>query len=489
VVTFSSSFPQQPVKPAPDLKAVKTELQELVYSNRKIEAIKLYQQIFETGLSESRDAVEAIENGEDLPIPLGWDQFEGGGSADSARTLVEVAYLAQKGNQQAAVQTYREEFDSSLQEAEQVVARLAQDSETDPAWIVSQVRADLASSRISQPSTIGNKARPASCLYSVLSIVVIGSILFGLLVGVVQAFVPLRQTLQRINPIAFARPVASFGGEGTGAGLFSDPRSIAVGANGSIFVGNYEDGRVQRFDSGGNFQNQWFIQGDFYLGSLAVDRTGQVYATYGGEILRFNGENGQAFGPLANPDNNFYEYTVVTPDGGLAAVSSGEDLVRLDSAGRMLWMADEAISSVSGESELDGRLAVDGLGYIYVLGTFNSAVFKFSPEGRYLNRWGSAGEQEGQFSAPGAIAVDRYGRVFVSDYSGVQVFAGQDGRFLERFTVPGIVFSMAFDEQNDLYLVSDDHKVYHYRLKEPQPMVFNLHHLGSMVLSGLDHPD
>ena len=470
-------------------REIRTELRQLLDSGDKLEAIKLYRGVFNTGLSESKDAVEIFENGEDLPVPIGWGQDVAILPLDSDQELAEVASLARQGNHLAAVQLYREIFDSSLQEAQAIVERLAQDLEGDPGWIAEQVRAGLRENQARETVEISNKVRKGSCLYAALSIVVIGSILFGLLAGLVQAFAPLRQTWQRLNPASYAKLVDSFGGEGTGPGLFSDPRAVAVGQDGSLYVGDYVDGRIQRFASRGQFLNQWSTQEESYLDSLAIDRTDQVYAAYRGDIWRYAGPTGEALGVLPNPADHYFDYAVLAPDGNLLAVASGENLVRLDNEGQVQWVVEEAISSVSGDAELDTRLAVDGLGYIYALGTFNSAVFKFSPEGRFLNRWGSAGDEPGQFRAPDAIAVDGYGRVLVSDVHGVQVFTGQDGRFLDRFDVPGVVFAMAFNEQNELYAVSNDHKVYHYRLKEPQPMVFNLRIPGSVVRSGLGQFD
>lgn len=52
----------------------------------------------------------------------------------------------------------------------------------------------------------------------------------------------------------------------------------------------------------------------------------------------------------------------------------------------------EAVSSVSGDSELDSDIDIDGLGNLYVLGHFNNSVFKYTPDGRFTNRFASEGE-------------------------------------------------------------------------------------------------
>ena len=67
------------------------------------------------------------------------------------------------------------------------------------------------------------------------------------------------------------------------------------------------------------------------------------------------------------------------------------------------------------------RVAADGLGNVYALGQFNDAVFKFSPDGRFLTKFGGDGDEAGQFRAPGAIAVDNQGRVYVADFKGTDI--------------------------------------------------------------------
>src|SRR5262249_37394439 len=55
----------------------------------------------------------------------------------------------------------------------------------------------------------------------------------------------------------FAHLVLTFGGEGTGPGLFNDARNIALDASGNIYVSDYIGGRIQVFDETGKFITQW----------------------------------------------------------------------------------------------------------------------------------------------------------------------------------------------------------------------------------------
>ena len=110
------------------------------------------------------------------------------------------------------------------------------------------------------------------------------------------------------------------------------------------------------------------------------------------------------------------------------------------------------------------RVAIDGLGNIYALGTFNNAVFKFGPDGKFLTRFGDNGDQTGQFHSPFAIAVDGKGRVYVSDIKGVQVFDG-NGRYLKVFKPDGLAFGMVFNDNNELIMAVRNH-VLKYSINE-----------------------
>jgi len=147
-------------------------------------------------------------------------------------------------------------------------------------------------------------------------------------------------------------------------------------------------------------------------------------------------------------------------DGGLVAAwhSNRDDIVTFDANGKLVRTIPAAISSASGDSELSMRVAVDGSGYIYALGRFNDAVFKFARDGKFMTRFGGRGDQPGQFRAPYSIAVDGYGRVYVGDMSGIQVFDA-NGRFLTVLGLKGVAFGMVFNDRNELFVIARVHVI------------------------------
>ena len=259
---------------------------------------------------------------------------------------------------------------------------------------------------------------------------------------------------------AFATVLLEFGSEGIGPGMFTDARSIAVDAAGRIYVGEYTGGRIQVFDSTGKFITQWSI-GDrkTILRGLAADRQGTVYAAHSGGIDRYRGETGEKLGPLQYERSGFDDVSAAA-DGGLVAAwhSNRDDIVRFDANGKVVRTIPAAISSASGDSELSMRVAVDGSGYMYALGRFNNAVFKFASDGKFINRFGGGGDQPGQFRAPYSIAVDGHGRVYVGDIKGIQVFDA-DGRYLTVVNLKGMAFGMVFNDKNELLVIARDRVV------------------------------
>ena len=115
--------------------------------------------------------------------------------------------------------------------------------------------------------------------------------------------------------------VVSFGGEGTGAGLFEDARHIAVDAQGTIYVAEYGTGRVQLFDGAGNFRTQWFIgEGDDgYVSGMDAMSDGRLVIAIGGELGVYDGETGKRLRLLEHPEGWGFDDVSVGDDGSVVA--------------------------------------------------------------------------------------------------------------------------------------------------------------------------
>ena len=92
------------------------------------------------------------------------------------------------------------------------------------------------------------------------------------------------QVIQTANGYTFLTKWGSFG---IGDGQFSQPEGIAVDSSGNVYVADYNNDRVQKFNSNGNFITKWGSSGISdgqlsYLQHIAVDSSGNVYVADGG---------------------------------------------------------------------------------------------------------------------------------------------------------------------------------------------------------------
>jgi len=312
-----------------------------------------------------------------------------------------------------------------------------------------------------------SKGSPATAILVVVAVVLLvaGGVIFAIINLVGRAASDVTRSVVGSNtrttlnppPAPPTRPAEAqpfFGSEGIGPGNFKDARSIAVDAEGRIYVGEYSGGRVQVFDSAGKFVTQWTADPKMPLRGMTADRRGTVYVVQKGVINRYEGTTGKSLGTTGESGSHYDDVTA-TPDGGLVAFArKGHDnVVRLDSSGQVRQVIEKAVSGQTDRSELSIRVAADGVGNVYALGEFNDAVFKFSPEGRFMTRFGGDGDEPGLFRAPGAIAVDNQGRVYVADFKGVQVF-DPNGRYLELIKVKGAASGLVFNDKNELLVVA-----------------------------------
>jgi len=450
------------------------EVIELARRGNKIEAIKRYRQLTGLGLKESKDAVDALTSGQSISVITTSGQgFSGEGSeeklrAERAAALEKIHEMVKGGHKIEAIKLYRQTFDTGLLESKTAVERMeagefetvrdmALESPYIPQVLPPQINVTTAA------ATTAATAGGVGCMAVFLTLMIGITVAIPILIGLASKGGPLSGVWMRVNPVTFARLTQSFGGEGTGPGLFDEPRSIAVDGEGNIYVAEFRDGRIQKFSSSGEHQLLWNIGEGSYVGGMAASPDGIVYIAYGGEIWKYRGASGELLGKLEYGEDHYFDHLTLTADGKLVTISRGENVLRFDSQGRLDLEVPKAVSTVSDDSELDAIVATDGLGNIYVLGKFNLAVFKFSPDGKFITQFGSDGDAKGQLRAPSAIVVDGQGRVYVNDVKGIQVF-DSDGRYLNKIATEGFVFGMAITDNNRLLAVSNSPKVYIYSL-------------------------
>ncbi|HNP69820.1 MAG TPA: TIGR03663 family protein [Kouleothrix sp.] len=200
------------------------------------------------------------------------------------------------------------------------------------------------------------------------------------------------------------------GSPGNGAGQLTDPRGIAVDAQGNIYVADTANHRIQAFDAQGKPK---FAVGSVGNGpgqfneprGVAVDAQGNIYVadTWNARVVKLD-----ASGKFVK------------------SWGTGNDIGN----GRSAMMTDgtEAGNNAAPLGFYGPRgVAIDSKGNIYIADTGNKRVVVTDSEGTYLYQWGHGGNEPGAFNEPIGIAIDAQDDVYVADtWNGrVQVF-GRD---------------------------------------------------------------
>ncbi|MEW6717172.1 MAG: flippase activity-associated protein Agl23 [Chloroflexota bacterium] len=177
------------------------------------------------------------------------------------------------------------------------------------------------------------------------------------------------------------------GSQGSEPGQFRAPRGIAIAPDGSLYVADTNNHRIQHLSPDGEVLHVWGSFADISKGlappgtfyepwGLAVDLHGNVYVadTWNHRIQKF------------------------TPDGQFL----------------LMW-------GYFGQGETPDAfwgprdVAIDSQGRVFVADTGNKRIVIFDQAGKYIAQIGSGGMAPGQFAEPVGIALDAQDRLYVAD--------------------------------------------------------------------------
>lgn len=178
---------------------------------------------------------------------------------------------------------------------------------------------------------------------------------------------------------AYLATLSSFG---TGPGQLRFPNGIAIGSDGSIYVADTNNWRVQKFSSAGQFVREWGAQGT---------GDGQFLAPYG---------------------------IAVGPDGFVYVSDFNASSCRIQKfTSDGVFLAAWGTPGTAGDGVLANPfgLSVDPLNRVFVADTGNDQVQVFTTSGAFVSRWGAEGTADGQFDWPADVAIDGDGFIYVVD--------------------------------------------------------------------------
>ncbi len=228
-------------------------------------------------------------------------------------------------------------------------------------------------------------------------------------------------------------------------GTFNEPWGIAVGPDGSVFVADTWNHRIQKFTPEGQFIKSWgygISQTEDPFGfygprGLAVDAQGRLYVTDTGNkrVIVFDSEGNYItkFGGAGFELGLFDEPVGIAVDhqGQVFVADTWNQRVQIfiqDSAGNFVPLTSWDIVGWYGQS-LDNKpyLAVDQSGHIFVADPEGYRILEFTSQGQFIRYWGDYSTGPDGFDLPTGIAVDAQGGIWVADTN--------NGRIL-HFTLP-----------------------------------------------------
>ena len=227
----------------------------------------------------------------------------------------------------------------------------------------------------------------------------------------------INRRIRRVDPSGTISTIAGTGVEGyTGDGgpaveaQLSFPASLAVDAEGNLFIAEYFDHRIRRVDSSGII--------------TSIAGTGEE---------GFSGDGGPAVeAQLASPRG-----VAVDADGNLYIADSRNRRIRkVDADGNISTFAGGGDRSGDGGPAVQAQLrspsgvAVDAGGNLYIAVTTNSTLRRVDPSGTIATiagagRWGFSGDggpaTQAHLAAPSDVAVDAAGNLYIADINNQRI--------------------------------------------------------------------
>ena len=292
-------------------------------------------------------------------------------------------------------------------------------------------------------------------------------------------------------------PDLVIGQTGSETSQFQAPRSLAVAPDGTIYVADSRNNRIQHFTSTGTYIGSWGRYADLSKGDapggtfnepwgIAVAPNGNVYVvdtwnyrvqkfTGDGKFLSMWGTNG-----FGNTPEEFYGPR------GIAIDKTGRVYV-VDTGNKRVVIFDDKENFVTefgmagmgaGELEEPVGIAIDNTGLVYITDTWNQRVQVFSPDTTGLTftseiTWDVAAWFGQSLENKPFIAVDKDQNVFISDPEGCRVieFSGTgtpirtwgDCGFSEnQFSLP---VGLAFDSSGGLWVsdAGENNRLLHFQ--------------------------
>ena len=236
------------------------------------------------------------------------------------------------------------------------------------------------------------------------------------------------------------KPLLSFGGEGSSAGMFAGPWGVAVNERNEIAVTDRDNKRVQIFRSDGTYLRSFGRMGDqegefFHPTGIAylnnenivvadsINNRLQIFTEQGKYLTQIGGEG--------NLDHQFnYPWGLsVDSDGNIIVADSDNKLIKI------FTPRGQFLRKFGGEDLLIGPLhCIQKDQYFIVSDDDDHSIKVFNTDGDFLYKFGNEGKGDGEFNNPRFLSVDKAGHLMVCDYGNNRVQVLElNGKFITKF--------------------------------------------------------
>ena len=288
------------------------EVRLLAQNGNLEEAIRRYRELYDTGMKEARDAVQALANGKVVEIHR---VFSGPLNAEeTSRVMEEVKAMLESGNKSGALTHYREVNDVSLTQARYVIDQIEA--------ALTGVPAPTRPMILGQPSSSPKRASARSAIIITLAIVIlIGGITAFALIGVGSLFAP---RLYASGPAALI--VSEGGNPADVVAMFYDPDAdtrligLVDGVSGKL--------RWRASPLGG----EGYADGITAAGDL-------IYVANGPALLAYSQTDGSLAWQSQMPDRlNYGDNDLLVVDGRVITLNADQSLQAYEAAtGTLEW--------------------------------------------------------------------------------------------------------------------------------------------------------
>ncbi len=210
--------------------------------------------------------------------------------------------------------------------------------------------------------------------------------------------------------------IKTWGKEGTGPGQFKDPQGIATDSKGDVWVADTGNNRVQEFTTKGGWEDEITEKYVEEPKAIAVTNYGEVWVAMRAEINEYTIAYEKVYAYHASLENDRADEEM--RPAGLTLGAEG-NFYATDAAHNKIieWNAEHRyVKTVTPEGagalKSPQELASDSSGDLWVADSGDNRLAEYSATGTYLGAIGKEGIGQGQMKEPKGVALDLEGNVW-----------------------------------------------------------------------------